>query len=300
MSATPLRSRSRRKLGSFLLPYLFLAPNTLIFGLFVIIPLLYGMWVSLFRWSLTRGLVGSPDFSNYLRLLQDPGFWASFGNTLWYVGAVVPLVLATSLSLALLVRESRPATLLARLGFYLPAVLSPVVVGVAWRWMFGLELGIVNALLAGLHLPPIGWLTDPQWARVLAVVASVWTMVGFYMVMFLAGLSAIPEEYYEASRIDGAGPWTQFWRITLPLLGPTILMVVILTTINAFKTFELLLVLTGGGPGGATRLVVQNIYETAFDRMDLGYAAAQAAVLFLVLVVLTTAQLRVAREEKEA
>ncbi|WP_299432243.1 carbohydrate ABC transporter permease [uncultured Meiothermus sp.] len=211
--------------------------------------------------------------------------------------AVVSLVVMFSLMLALALRASSMGSALARIGFYLPVILSPVVVGVAWRWMFSSDLGVINGVLVSMGHSPIPWLTDINWARAVVVLASVWAMTGFYMVIFIGGLNTIPSELYQAAEVDGANSTQQFWKITLPLLAPTTLLVTILATINSFKAFEIILVLTNGGPGDATRLLVQNIYQTAFDASNPTYASAQSVVLFSVLMLLTFWQLRITRED---
>lgn len=280
-----------------LVPYLFVAPNTLIFGLFVLLPMIYGLGYSLFDGNFTTGLGNFIGLKHYQELFSDQVFLKALLNTFWYVGAVVALVVVLSLALALMVRETNLGSAIARVGFYLPVILSPVVVGVAWRWMFGSELGIINAILTLRGGSPIPWLTDVNWARVLVVLASVWSMTGFYMVLFIGGLNTIPTDMYEAAEVDGASPMQRFWRITLPLLVPTTLLVTILATINAFKAFEIILVLTSGGPGDSTKLLVQNIYQTAFDNGNPTYASAQSVVLFVILMLLTFIQTRIARED---
>ncbi|MEF2277800.1 sugar ABC transporter permease [Deinococcus sp. YIM 134068] len=280
-----------------LVPYLFVAPNTLIFSLFVLLPMIYGLGFSLFDGNFTTGLGNFVGLQNYQELLQDGAFLRALLNTLWYVGAVVVMVVVLSLALALMLKETTLASSIARVGFYLPVILSPVVVGVAWRWMFGTELGIINALLTMTGGSPIPWLTDVTWARVLVTLASVWSMTGFYMVLFIGGLNTIPTDMYEAAEVDGASPAQRFWKITVPLLVPTTMLVTILATINAFKAFEIILVLTSGGPGDSTKLLVQNIYQSAFEGGNPSYASAQSVVLFAVLMLLTFVQTRIARED---
>lgn len=284
------------KLGKFLIPYFFVAPNTLIFGIFVLLPMVYGLIYSFYRGNFISGLQQFVGLENYRKLLHDQAFLSSLLHTLVYVFLVVLLVVALSLALALALRATSLGTSLARIGFYLPVILSPVVVGVAWRWMFSSDLGVINALLSSLGQSPVPWLTDINWARAVVILASVWSMAGFYMVIFIGGLNTIPTELYQAAEVDGANPRQQFWQITLPLLAPTTLLVTILATINAFKAFEIILVLTNGGPGDATRLLVQNIYLTAFEGANPTYASAQSVVLFAILMLLTLVQMRVSRE----
>jgi len=285
------------RLRKLLTPYLFVAPNTLIFGVFVLLPMGYGLVYSLYRGNFISGLQQFVGLGNYHQLLLDKAFQSSLLQTFAYVLLVVSLVVGLSLALAVALRTTSLSSALARIGFYLPVILSPVVVGVAWRWMFSSDLGVINAVLSSLGRSPIPWLTDIHWARAVVVLASVWSMVGFYMVIFIGGLNTIPAELYQAAEIDGANPHQQFWHITLPLLAPTTLLVTILATINSFKAFEVILVLTNGGPGDATRLLVQNIYQTAFEGANPTYASAQSVVLFGILMLLTLVQLRISRED---
>jgi alpha-1,4-digalacturonate transport system permease protein len=279
-----------------LVPYLFVAPNTIIFSVFVLLPMLFGLGFSLFDGNFTTGL-SNFGLQNYGRLFQDSSFLEALLNTLWYVTGVVILGVVISLGLAVMLRKTTVGTALARVGFYIPVILSPVVIGVAWRWMFGSDLGIVNALISGAGGSPIPFFTDIGWARVLVVVASVWAGVGASMVIFIGGLNTIPTDLYEAASIDGANPNLQFWRITLPLLKPTIVLVTTLSIINAFKAFEVLLVLTNGGPGTSTKLLVQKIYQTAFDETNPTYASAMSVVLFMILMLLTVVQTRFSRDD---
>ncbi len=278
-----------------LTPYLFVAPNTIIFSVFVLLPMIFGLGFSLFDGNFTTGLHDF-GFQNYARLFQDNAFLEALLNTFWYVAAVVILNVAISLALAVMLRQTTLGTALARVGFYIPVILSPVVIGVAWRFMFG-ELGIVNALIGNFGGTAIPFFTEPAFARLLVVLASVWAGVGASMVIFIGGLNTIAPELYEAASIDGAVPSVQFWKITLPLLTPTIVLVTTLSIINAFKAFEVLLVLTNGGPGTTTKLLVQKIYQTAFDETNPTYASAMSVVLFLILMVLTAVQSRFSRND---
>lgn len=278
-----------------LTPYLFVFPNTVIFSVFVLLPMVVGLGFSLFQGNLTTGL-HSFGLHNYARLFGDGAFLEALFNTLWYVIAVVGLEVTLALALAVMLKETTLGTAIARVGFYIPVILSPVVIGVAWRWMFG-ELGVVNALISEAGGSPIPFFTSVEWARVVVVLASVWAGAGLAMVIFIGGLNTIPKDIYEAASIDGASPGQQFWRITLPLLTPTIVLVTTLSTIGAFKAFEVLLVLTNGGPGTATKLLVQRIYQTAFDEADPTYASAMSVVLFVILMLLTVVQTRFSRSQ---
>lgn len=275
-----------------LVPYLFVLPNVLIFLIFVVFPAVYGLLLSFTRWD----VISDPIFvgvNNYISIFSSVSFWETTRRTLVYVFTVVPLTFVVSLGLALLLDSNIRLRTLMRAFFYIPAMLSAVVIGVSWRWIFGDNFGIINFLLERFGGTPIGWLTTPDSAMLVVILASVWARAGYYMVIFLAGLQGIPDVYYEAAKIDGASRLQQFWRITLPMLKPTSLVVVVLCSIEAFKVFDLIVTLTTGGPGKATTFLVQDIYRWAFQRGDLGYASAMSVVLLLILGLLTVLQFQV-------
>lgn len=289
----------RRKLkGSFdqtVAPLLFLAPNMLIFGLFIIVPAVSGLRIALYEWS----ILGDKEFvglANFVELLDDPMFWRTFGNTVRYVLLVVPLLTVSALGMALLASENYPGVAWFRGAYYLPTMLSLIIVGITWRWILGDQLGIINYVLRTFGLSPVKWLTSPFNANVSVVFISVWMFTGFYMVMFIGGLQAIPDDLYSAASIDGASRSQIFWRIKLPLIRPTMLVVLVLGTINAFKAFELIYTLTKGGPGSSTKFLVQNVYQVAFEEDRLGYASAMAVMLMLAIGLLTAVQFRMNRE----
>jgi alpha-1,4-digalacturonate transport system permease protein len=278
-------------------PYLFALPTLSLIALFSLAPMAYGVWMSLQKVDVTSGTSSFIGITNYLRLFQDSQFGLSVFNTAWYTLTVVPLITAGSIAIAVFLRQSRPALLMARVGFYIPFVLSPVVVATSWKWLLNEDLGVINGFLKWAGMSGVPWLSSDFSARVSVVLASVWNLVGFYMLMILAGLSQISPELYEAARIEGANAWQQFWRITLPMLRPTILLVVILATVHATQAFETILLLTDGGPGGATRLVVQNMYLAAFGRLQPGYGVAQAVILFPIIMFVAWLQMRLFKQE---
>jgi alpha-1,4-digalacturonate transport system permease protein len=293
----PAGSSSGRQSTFQLAPYLFLLPTVGIMLLFSVFPMFYGFWMSLQKFDVVRATVKFVGLGNYLQLFHDSQFGLSVLNTAWYTFTVVPLIVAGSIVIAVFLRESRPARLLARVGFYIPFVLSPVVVATSWKWLLNEDLGVIDGFLKWAGASTIPWLTDDFSARVCVVIITVWNLVGFYMLMVLAGLSQISAELYEAARIEGATGWQRFWGITLPMLRPTILLVVILATIHATQAFEMILLLTAGGPGDATRLVVQNMYQSAFGRLQPGYGVAQAVVLLPVILFVAWLQMRLFKQE---
>jgi ABC-type sugar transport system permease subunit len=278
-------------------PYLFALPTLSLIALFSLAPMAYGVWMSLQKVDVTSGTSSFIGITNYLRLFQDSQFGLSVFNTAWYTLTVVPLITAGSIAIAVFLRQSRPALLMARVGFYIPFVLSPVVVATSWKWLLNEDLGVINGFLKWAGMSEVPWLSSDFSARVCVVLASVWNLVGFYMLMILAGLSQISPDLYEAARIEGANAWQRFWKITLPMLKPTILLVVILATVHATQAFETILLLTDGGPGGATRLVVQNMYQAAFGRLQPGYGVAQAVILFPIIMFVAWLQLRLFKQE---
>jgi ABC-type sugar transport system permease subunit len=297
---SPLGSRrtSSGRLSEFQwAPYLFLIPTVGLLFVFSVLPMIYGVWMSLQNVDVVRGTSSFIGLGNYLRLFQDGQFGLSVLNTAWYTLTVVPLIVIGSIAIAVFLRESRPARLIARVGFYIPFVLSPVVVATSWKWLLNEDLGVIDGFLKWAGMSTIPWLSADFYARVSVVIASVWNLVGFYMLMVLAGLSQIGPELYEAARIEGAAAWQRFWHITLPMLRPTILLIVILAMVHATQAFETILLLTDGGPGSATRLVVQNMYQSAFGRLQPGYGVAQAVVLLPVILFVAWLQTRIFERE---
>ena len=293
---------SKRKIP--IAPYIFIAPAIIIFLLFIVVPAMEGFLQSLF----TRGIIVRQDIPalrsrfvglfNYQKLVSDPRFLTAFGKTILFTLITVPSIMVVSLSLALLLQEKIHGVGIARAMVYWPSMISPIIIGIAWRWILGYDTGILNYFLNLFHIDKQPWLIDNARAFISVIVVSIWAQTGFFMVIFIGGLNTISDSYYEAARIDGANRWQQFLGITLPLLRPTTLLVLVLSTINAFKVYQLVTVLTSGGPGRATAFLVQNIYEEAFSKpLSVGYAAAQSVVFFFVMLLLSMAQIKLSKEE---
>jgi alpha-1,4-digalacturonate transport system permease protein len=275
---------------------LFLTPNLIIFAVFIILPAIQGLRMSFFETSILNGstFVG---FRNFVDICADGMFWTTLKNTMIYVVAAVPLLAVFALALALLVSKKGAGMGLFRAIFYVPTMLSMIIVGIAWRWILGFDLGIFNYLIRLMGAGPVSWLTDGALANASLVSVTVWTRVGYFMMMFVGGLQAIPRTYYEAATIDGANGATIFRRITLPLLKPIILVVVVLATIEAFKAYDLIYVMTQGGPGTSTKFLVQYIYQAAFQEDRLGYGAAMSMILLAIIGVFTILQFAVQKYE---
>jgi len=277
----------------------FLAPGLLLFAVYRLYPLLEGLRLSFTNarlWRPTQQWVG---LANYARLLDDTRFQVSLWNTGFYTVASTLPILAVPLALALMLNRGRLKTLL-RSVFFFPFTLSVVTVGLAWLWLLDPVVGPFNYYLRGLGAPARSWLADPHTAMWAIILTTVWWVTGYYLVVYLAGLQDIPRDLYEAAALDGASGARAFWAITLPLLRPVLLFVVVTHVIGSFQLFGQVFVLTGGGPGDATRTVVQHLYETAFQNFfQFGAASAMAWVLFAVILAFSLLQFRLLRGHTE-
>jgi len=278
-----------------LAPMLFLLPNLLIFGIFIIYPAFMGLRLSFMDSGIFTGsyFIG---LDNFKTLFQDEVYWITFKNTIVYSVFTVLLMMIVSLVLAMLLSKSAVRFESGfRAIFYIPALISMIAVGISWRFILGDEMGIFNYILSVFDKGPVGWLTNQTLAMANVIMVSVWAQSGYYMVMYIAGLQAIPVELYEAAEIDGANRWDKFKRITIPMLRSTILVVLVLATIQSFKAYELIITMTKGGPGYATKFVVQQVYEVAFLEDRLGYASAMSIMLMLVIGLFTIIQFKITK-----
>ncbi|MCK9190829.1 MAG: sugar ABC transporter permease [Sphaerochaetaceae bacterium] len=278
-----------------LAPMLFLLPNLLIFGIFIIYPAFMGLRLSFMDSGIFTGsyFIG---LDNFKTLFQDEVYWITFKNTIVYSVFTVLLMMVVSLVLAMLLSKSAVRFESGfRAIFYIPALISMIAVGISWRFILGDEMGIFNYILSVFDKGPVGWLTNQTLAMANVIMVSVWAQSGYYMVMYIAGLQAIPVELYEAAEIDGANRWDKFKRITIPMLRSTILVVLVLATIQSFKAYELIITMTKGGPGYATKFVVQQVYEVAFLEDRLGYASAMSIMLMLVIGLFTIIQFKITK-----
>lgn len=272
-------------------PYAMVLPNLLIFTLFIIIPVVYGFGISFTNW---KG-IGSAEFvgfANYIKLFHDVKFWQAMWRTLVYSVLCLPFVLIIPLYLAHMVIKEIRARGMFRAIFYWPSMLSFIVVGISFRFLFSDTTGVINFLIEQLGFGKVSFLTNNAGAMAILVLATIWSRTGFLMVVYMSGLQSIPQSYYEAAEVDGAKPLQQFVKITLPLLKPTMFLVVILTLIDLFKSYGLVIQLTKGGPGTATTFAVQYIFQQAFDKLNLGYASALSIILMLILATFTVVQFR--------
>jgi multiple sugar transport system permease protein len=301
-----------------LAPYFYILPALLIVIAFRTIPILSSFAASFTEYDI-GGFHGFTGFENYHRMLTDARFWSSVANTVFFVIGVVPAGIIIPLFLAMLLRGRLKGKSVYRTIYFLPVVTSAVAVSVVWTWLFNPESGPINSVLRIFGAEPLMWLREPRGifemllsplgihpegilagpslALVALMIVSVWKSIGYNTVLFLAGLENIPDTYYEAARLDGAGRWGTFRHVTWPLLSPTTYYVLIMSTIVSFQTFALVYVMTpppGGGPLGTTNVIVFYLFAKAFDRFDIGYASAISVFLFLVLLTLTILQRKLA------
>jgi len=283
---------------SRLTPYVFIAPNLILFSVFIFFPLLYAAFISVHEWSLIDEplYIGS---ENYTRLLTDVQFWQALKNTVIYSVATVPTSLFLGLMLAVGLNRHLFARTLLRSIYFLPVVVSSVATAIISAWLFNDNYGVINALLKIVGVGPVAWLSTTQWALPSIIITTLWTRVGFCMVVYLAALQSISPSYYEAASIDGATRLQQFRCVTWPLLRPTTFLLLILNVIHSFQVFDLIFVMTGGGPGFSTTMIVQYIYQSAFATSEMGYASAMGMVLFLLLLLFTLLQWRVNRRKED-
>lgn len=273
--------------------YLFALPWFIGFFGLLLFPTLASLVVSFTKYD----VVNPPSWAglaNYRTLFADPLFWASLGNTAYYVFIGVPLSIALGIALALLLNRKLPGIGVFRTLFYLPSVTSSVAVALLWVWLFDPQIGLIDTFLRAAHLPAPLWLGSTFWSKPALILMRLWG-IGNLIVLFLAGLQGIPTELYEAAKVDGAGNWTCFRAITIPMLSPTIFFVFIITVIGAAQVFTEAYVMTQGGPLNSTYFLVLYLYNNAFAYLKMGYAAAISWVLFILLLAFTLIQFRSAR-----
>jgi len=284
----PLTIKQRNRLNG----YLFLLPNIIGFLIFILVPVIVSFGMGFVEWN---GF-GSPTFiglDNYARLMQDDNFKISFMNSIVFMVLTVPLTLFLALVVAVWLNAGIKFLKVFRTAIFLPYVTSTIAIAVVWQLIFNPSKGPVNMFLHNLGIENLpGWFASSSWALVAVSIVYIWNSVGYYMVLYLAGLQGVPDHLYEAAEIDGAGMFRKFFNITLPSLSPIIFFTLIMGVINSFKIFDLIYVLTQGGPGRSTQVLVYTIYNTAFKQFDYGYASAMSYVLFILILIITLIQFK--------
>ncbi|WP_265521130.1 carbohydrate ABC transporter permease [Oerskovia flava] len=293
------RAGRKLKLRNTLIGWSFILPNFIGFAVLTLIPVFALFYVSFTNWNVF-GAAQWTGLDNYTRLFGDASFQKALFNTFYYSVFHIPLTLAASLGLALLLNRKLRGVAFFRTVAFFPYITSVVAIAVVWNMLFSPEFGPINQFLRaiGIDNPP-GWTTSATWAMPAVILVSVWREMGYYMLLLLAGLQTVPAQLYEAARMDGANAWQRFWNVTLPGLRPTMFFVTVMLTIQSFKIFDLILVMTNGGPGQSTLVLSQYIYQKGFVENQFGYASAVSVALFAICLVVTIIQF-IANKRRES
>jgi multiple sugar transport system permease protein len=280
----------------------FLAPFIILYVLFVIGPAIYGLVMSFFDTSLVKSGLGKfVGFDNYVEAFQSSDFWKSMWHTVLFTILTTPPLVILSFVFALLAERASRGKWFFRLAFFAPYILPSAVMALIWVWLYTPGLGLASAVVEKLGFTAPGWLGDPNWAMISISIATVWWTLGFNFILYLAGLQEVPRELYEASAIDGATPWQQVMRITLPMLTRTTTLVVTLQVIASLKVFDQMYIMTAGGPNFSTRPALEYIYDIGFTDYRVGYGAAASTLYFILLLVVSAVWfIQTRRSEKRA
>ncbi|MEU7753023.1 sugar ABC transporter permease [Micromonospora sp. NPDC049101] len=271
----------------------FILPNFLGFALLTLLPVVVLFYVAFTNWNVF-GVAEWTGTANFRRMWDDSSFWTALRNTVYYAVFHIPLTLVAALGLALLLNRKLRGVRFFRTIAFFPYITSIVAIAVVWNQLFSPEYGPINALLGALGVDnPPGWTASATWSMPAVIIVGTWRYMGYYMLLFLAGLQTIPAQLYEAAETDGASPWQRFVHVTLPGLRTTTFFVTVLLTIESFKVFDLILVMTGGGPGQSTLVLSQYIYQKGFEENQFGYASAVSIVLFAICFGITVIQFMV-------
>ena len=279
-----------------LIPYLFLVPAGIILMLFFFIPFFESFLLSFQSY---RDNIYHPQWiglANYTELINSPIFWKTLLNTFIYLIGVVPVLVVIPLIIAVAVNQKLRGITIFRTLIYIPVIVSIVVAGIAWKWLYASN-GILNYFMSLIHSPQIGWLTDPNIAIYSVMAVTIWKGLGYYMVIYMAALTAVPKDLYEAADIDGAGEFIKHLTVTVPSVRPTIALVSIISSISAMKVFVEIYVMTQGGPMNSSKTIVYYIYQRAFENLDLGYASAAGVVLLGIIMVLSIINMKFFEEK---
>jgi multiple sugar transport system permease protein len=312
MSVNPRGRRYHR--GEVRRAFLYILPTYAVLFTFIILPIFFAFYLSFTKWNLL-GTIQHVGTSNYRALIHSEEFWKALINTFYYTFITVPLCMAISLLLALLLNTKIKGLSIYRAAYFMPVMTSVVASAFIWQWIFQSQNGILNYLFGFIGLKPLAWLNEPRGiftvfleslgvairplfpgpsvTLVAISIMSIWKNTGYYMIIFLAGLQNIPKSLYEAADIDGAGPVRTFFSITLPILSPTTFFILIMAVIVSFQVFEQVAVTTQGGPLSSSLVLVYYIYERAFKFLEVGYASSAAYVLFGIIIVLTYFQVKI-------
>lgn len=294
------RSQGNRKQArrTTLIGWTFILPNFLGFLAFTLIPVFAAFALAFMEWNAFSDPVWV-GLRNFQEMLSNETFWIALTNTIGYTLGHVPLTLVLALGLAMLLNRKLKGIGFFRVAIFFPYITSLVAVAVVWNMLFNPTTGPINQLLEGIGIAnPPGWTSSSDWAMPAVIITSVWRDMGYYMILYLAGLQSIPSELYEAAEVDGANAWQRFWNVTVPCLRPTTFFVLVMLTVSSFKVFDLIVVMTDGGPGRSTTVLSQLIYQEGISQGNFGYSSAISLVLFLIVLTVTVAQFKL-QQRKE-
>jgi multiple sugar transport system permease protein len=298
--AHAVRRVGRKRRGQGFPALGFLTPFLVLYVLFIIFPSVYGIVMSFFHTSLVKpGLGNFAGLSNYVEAFKSTDFWASMWHTVWFAILTTPPLVLLGFVFAWLAERATRGRAFYRLAFFAPYVLPSAVVALIWVWIYTPVIGLLTDLVTRLGFTSPNWLSDPKWAMLSLAITTVWWTLGFNFVLYTAGLAEIHRELYEAASIDGASPWQQVRRITIPLLARTTTLVVVLQAIASLKVFDQMYIMTSGGPNFSTRPVLEYIYDVGFTDFRIGYAAAASTLFFLLILAVSAVWLIITRRQEQ-
>ena len=281
-----------RKFKEYLTFLAFIAPNFILFAVFIFWPLIYSFYLGFTKWNMispTKEFVG---LDNYIKMFNDPVFWMASRNTVYLAVGSVFIKLAIALGLALLLNQRLAGRSLYRAVIFSPTFTTSVAVAMVWSWIFDPFYGLLRVPLNLVGLASPRWLSDVLWTMPAIIIVAIWNGIGYDMVIFLAGLQGIPIDLYEAARVDGASNWQLFRHVTFPLLSPTTFFLMVTSIIGAFKAFDIVAVMTAGGPMNSSNVYIHYLYQNAFKWFKVGFASAQAVIFFIVILIITILQVK--------
>ncbi len=286
---------SRLKKGY--LPYLMVSPYLAHLLVFTTFPVVFSIVLTFFNWNIISPMEWN-GLGNWKQILNDRLFWKSILNTLKFLAVHIPLQIVIALALAEILNQKMKFRGFFRAAFFMPVVVSGVVVTIMWQQLLGFESGVINRMLVSMGLGKVGWLINPELAMISIALMATWKNVGLYVILFLVGLQTVPKQYYEAADLEGASHWQKFTRITIPMINPTIFMVVVLSTLGGFSLFIEPYIMTGGGPLNSTLSAVLYIYKEAFEYYHMGYAATLGLFFALMIMFVIVIQKRYIEKER--
>lgn len=285
----------RKRIQDLICGYLFLSPALLFLGIFVAFPIVYSLVLSFYQWDFISPIATFIGIKNYIRLFTSRESLSVMRNTVVFSALSIPASIVLALFFALLLDKAIKGKSVMRAAIFLPWVIPTVNIGLLWMLIYDPGYGIMNQFLETIGLPRLQWLGSMEWSLPALIIINIWKYTGYYMVLFIAGLQNIPQEIHEAARIDGVTRREDFWHVTLPLLSPMTFLVFVISIINSFKVFDLVYIMTAGGPAESTNMLVFYLYESGFRMYEIGYASAIAVIFLAMLLVLTLGQFKISR-----